>query len=361
MKVLHVTPTYFGEGSYIGGGERYACELARAMAAHAEVTLLSFADKPARYTDGALRVEHLVRGGLVKHPLFANPFSRRLLKWVRWADVIHCHQAHTIATDAAIILGKLFRKRIFVTDLGGGHKYAPSNYLPLLSRVNALLLISEYSKKLWEQVPLRQRPRRMEVIYGGVDEAMFPESATSRGRAALFVGRLLPHKGIDYLIDAVNPPLTLDVVGRVYSQEYFKLLSEKSRGKGVRFHTALGDGELSEKYRHALTTVLPSVYENCYGQHTLVPELLGLVALESLASGTPVILTDVASLPELVEDGVTGFLVPPNDPGAIREKLKYLHDNPEVAEVMGRRGRESVRAKFTWDAVSRRCLEAYSR
>ena len=361
MRVLHVTPTYFGERSYIGGGERYACELARAMAGHAEVTLLSFADEPARYTDGPLRVEHVVRGGLIKHPLYANPFSRRLAKWVRWADVIHCHQAHTIATDAAIILGKLFRKRIFVTDLGGGHKYVPSNYLPLLSRVNALLLISEYSKKLWEQVPRRQRPGRMEVIYGGVDAAMFPANGVPRGRAALFVGRLLPHKGVDYLIDAVVPPLALDVVGRVYNEDYFKLLNEKSEGKTVRFHTSLGDGELSEKYRRALATILPSVYENCYGQHTLVPELLGLVALESLASGTPVILTDVASLPELVEDGVTGFLVPPNDPRAIREKLKYLHDNPEIAEAMGRRGREVVRNKFTWDAVARRCLEAYCR
>jgi glycosyltransferase involved in cell wall biosynthesis len=72
-----------------------------------------------------------------------------------------------------------------------------------------------------------------------------------------------------------------------------------------------------------------------------------------------VILTDVASLPEIVEDGVTGFLVPPNNPEAIREKLQFLFDNPGTADEMGRRGREKVLSKFTWELTAQRCLHAY--
>jgi glycosyltransferase involved in cell wall biosynthesis len=80
-----------------------------------------------------------------------------------------------------------------------------------------------------------------------------------------------------------------------------------------------------------------------------------------MACGTPVIVSDVASLPEVVEDCVTGFLVPPNDPVRIRERISLLRSDPGMAAEMGRRGRERVLERFTWDAVAQRCLAAYRR
>lgn len=362
MRVLHISPTFFSDHSFIGGGERYVLELARAMADKEEAVFLSFADKPASLKEGALRIEHLQRQALLKgHPIYSNPLSRRFIHWTRWADVVHCHQIHTHSTDLAIILGRMFRKRVFVTDLGGGHKYALSSYLPLLKRTHGFLLISEYSKQLWQQAPAKARCENLEVIYGGVDTMKFTpgNGNRTRSRTALFVGRLMPHKGINYLVDAIREPLSLDLVGRPYHKDFFDLLKSKGAGKRVAFHTGIGDAELAQKYREALVTVLPSVYTDCYDNYTPVPELLGLVALESLACGTPVILTDVASLPEIVEDGVNGFLVPPNDAEAIREKLDYLYAHPEVADAMGRRGREKVLQQFTWELTAHRCLEAY--
>jgi alpha-maltose-1-phosphate synthase len=360
MRVLHVSPTYFGDLSFVGGGERYALELARAMSDEGDVTFLSFADQPMSSREGSLGIEHLQKKPvLMNHPIYTNPLSGSFFKWVRWADVIHCHQVRTHITDFAIVVGKLLGKRVFVTDLGGGHKYALSAYLPLLKKTDAFLLISEYSRKLWRKSPANSRPRSLEVIYGGVDTSKFAPGDTTRSRSALYVGRLMPHKGIDYLIEAMHGRLSLDIVGRAYHPEYFELLKSKSLDKSVTFHTAVDDESLVRKYREALVTVLPSVYDNCYGEHTEVPELLGLVALESLACGTPVILSNVASLPEIVEDGVTGFLVPPNDSGAIRARLEYLHENPEVAEEMGRRGREKVLREFTWKRVADRCFDAY--
>ncbi len=361
MKILHISPTFFSDDSYIGGGERYVLELARSMAQTEEVVFLSFANKPASIKEGALRIEHLKKKRLlINHPIYSNPLSGAFIRWGRWADVIHCHQVHTHGTDLAIILSRMFGKKVFVTDLGGGHKYALSSYLPLLKNTNGFLLISDYSKKLWQDAPLKSRSKNLDVIYGGVDIAKFtPDPASQRSKTALFVGRLMPHKGIDYLVDAIDNPLSLDLVGRPYHDEYFKVLQVKGEGKQIRFHTGIGDAELVQKYREALVTVLPSVYTNYYGQYTAVPELLGLVALESLACATPVILTDVASLPEIVEDGVTGFLVPPNNPEAIREKLQFLYANPAVADEMGRNGREKVLQKFTWELTAQRCLEAY--
>ena len=361
MRILHISPTYFSDQSFIGGGERYPYELAKAMARKEEAVFLSFADEPSSQRDGALLVEHSQRSTFFgHHPVYATPLSYRFVRWIRWADVIHCYQVHTIATDLAIILARVFRKRIFVTDLGGGHKYSPSHYLPIVKRVDALLLISEYSRRLWEEITVKSRPENLQVIYGGVDTDKFSPGNGRKSRSALFVGRLLPHKGIDYLIESVDGTLELNVVGRIYHGEYFNLLKVKSSGRAVRFYTDVDDDELVRKYQDALVTVLPSVYEDCYGNRTPVPELLGLAALESMACGTPVILTEVASLPEILEHGETGFLVPPNNPAAIREKIEYLHANPNVAAEMGRRGREMVLKRFTWDEVVRRCLKAYS-
>lgn len=358
MKVLHVSPTYFGDQSVVGGGERYACELARAMARRHDVALLSFAAEPRSALDGRLRTVYLRRLPSGGGPDL-SALSPGLLRWVRWADVIHCHQVHTPSTDAALIWGRLLGRPTFVTDLGGGERYALSYHLPILRWARAFLLISEYSRRLAVETPISSRPDRIEVVYGGVDPEQFSPGQAWAGGGALFVGRLLSHKGIDVLIEAVDGTFALDVVGRVSDPRYFTDLGERSLGKAVRFHTSVGDAELVERYRRALVTVLPSVYEDCYGRRTRIPELLGLAALESLACGTPAIVTDVASLPEIVRDGVTGFVVPPNDPKAIRERIHYLAGHPERAREMGRRGREDVVARFTWDAVAARCEAAY--
>ena len=73
----------------------------------------------------------------------------------------------------------------------------------------------------------------------------------------------------------------------------------------------------------------------------------------------PAVCTDVASMPEVVEDGVTGFVVPPNDPAALGERLVWLHRHRAEGAEMGRAGRRRVLAQFTWPLVVERCLDAY--
>jgi glycosyltransferase involved in cell wall biosynthesis len=106
--------------------------------------------------------------------------------------------------------------------------------------------------------------------------------------------------------------------------------------------------------------VLPSVYRDELGGNTRVPELLGQALLEAMACETPVVCTNVASMPEIVQDGVSGFVVPPNDPSALREKLMWLRDHPERARQMGAAGRQRVLERFTWDQVVSRCLRIYA-
>jgi len=108
-----------------------------------------------------------------------------------------------------------------------------------------------------------------------------------------------------------------------------------------------------------MVNVLPSVYVDCYGTHHRKSEILGLVLLEAMACGTPVLVTRVGGMPELVPDGEVGFVVPPNDPGALGERIRYFHDNPDVVARMGHAAREHALANFTWEKVALACLEAY--
>ena len=361
MRVLHVSPTWFGTGSVIGGGERYACELARTMSARADVVLVTFSPEAGTTREGTLVVDRLPPGRLARrNPLAANPLRWRLLKWVRWADIVHTHQVATLATAMTIVLGRLWGKPVFVTDLGGGHVHAPSSHLPLLRMADAMLLLSQYSHDLWSRTPRRARPERLRVIYGGVDHDRFNPLPSRQPGKVLFVGRILPHKGLEYLIEALDGRLALTVVGPAPLANYRARLGCQAVGKAVTFTGPVGDDALVDHYRSAIATVLPSVYVACDGARSVVPELLGLTVLESLACGTPVIVTDVASLPETVEDGQTGFIVPPNDPGAILERLQYLADRPEEVERMGQAGRARVLARFSWDATVDRCFDQYA-
>ena len=92
-----------------------------------------------------------------------------------------------------------------------------------------------------------------------------------------------------------------------------------------------------------------------YGHLPLLVDRLWL----DLAGATPVICTNVASMPEIVENGVSGFVVPPNDPAALRERICWLRDHPVEAAAMGREGRRRVLDKFPWPQVVQRCIEIY--
>ena len=358
MKLLHISPTWFGAGSIIGGAERYAYELARACAARADTTLLSFADAPSETREGALRLRMLPRRAGAA-PLAGNPFAAALYSEIRKADVIHCHQADTSVTNAAIVAARLFGRRVFVTDLGGGHAHAPSLRLPILPRANGMLLLSEYSRTLWTREPRGRRPRHASVVYGGVSDRFTPSGGPILNHV-LFVGRLIRHKGVEHAINAIESGMRLTIAGVPYDAPYVEMLKKTAAGREVEFRADVADGDLPALYSSAVATVVPSVYKCWGGTETPVPELLGLVALESMACATPAIVSRVGSLPELVDDGVTGFVVPPNDAPAIADAIRTLASDPARRHEMGRRAREAVLARFTWDATAARCFEAYA-
>lgn len=355
LRVAHLVPALFGAGGVVGGAERYALELARAMAARVAVTLVSFGDQDRVERDGALDVRVIGRPWYVRGQR-TNPVSLRLFAALGDASVVHCHQQHVLASSLAALYGRLSGRRVFATDLGGGG-WDISGYVSTDRWFRGHLHISEYSRRVFGHA---NNPRA-QVILGGVDTAKFtPDPAVPRSDEALFVGRLLPHKGINYLIEALPDGMRLRIVGPPGDARCAEELQRLAAPKRVVFERDVDDDALVRAYRSALCIVLPSVYRTMYGKETRVPELLGQTLLEGMSCGTPGLATNVASLPEVVRDGVTGFLVPPNDPRALREKLEWFHQHAAEARVMGRAARARVLERFTWNAVVDRCLTAYA-
>ena len=356
LRVLHVVPRLFGRGNgVIGGAERYAFELARYMASEVPTSLVCFGEGEERHeTIGGLDVHVIGNPWLVRqHP--GNPMSVRLYKDLANASVVHCHQQHVLASSFVAAVCRLSGRKVFVSDLGGGG-WDISAYISTDRWYHGHLHISEYSRQIYGHA---QQPWA-HVILGGVDTERFsPDACVPRKPRVLFVGRLVPHKGINDLIQALPSGMELELIGQPYDQRFVDDLKKMAEGKQVVFRHDFDDEALIRAYRSAMCVVLPSVYRTLYGLETKVPELLGQTLLEGMACGAPAVCTQVASMPEVVEDGKTGFVVPPNDPQALREKLVWLAEHPEQASLMGEAGRRRVCELFTWPMVVRRCLDIY--
>lgn len=336
-------------------------ELARHMAEVTPTRLVTFGPDDEETSIGRLEVR------VIGHPWYVrgqrtNPFKLELLPQLLEADVIHCHQQHVLASSFSAIIGRLGSRRVFVSDLGGGG-WDISSYISTDRWYHGHLHISEYSRQVFGHAA---NPRA-HVILGGVDTTKFSPPvngwATSippAKRDALYVGRILPHKGVDYLVEAATQTLGVTVIGRPYHQTYMDDLRRLVADRQVTFLHEADDGAIIRAYQQSLCVVLPSVYQTRYGDRTNVPELLGQTLLEGMACGVPAICTNVASMPEIVEDGISGFIVPPNDPCALRERIQWLRDHPAERNAMGRAARQRVLSHFTWPAVVERCLRIYA-
>ena len=209
-------------------------------------------------------------------------------------------------------------------------------------------------------------PARMVSIPCGIDTDLFRPRDRDECRRALdidrdrpvllWVGRLEKLKGVDILIDAVaqldEPDVLLLVVGgdehgRELRAELEEQAQEAGLGGNVRFTGAVPHEELPAWYSAADVCVVPSYYES-----------FGLVAVEAMACGTPVVASRVGGLVSTVTDGVNGYLIPWRCPEPFAEKLEVLIRNPELRANFAHSARESVQ-RFRWDEIARRMEALY--
>ncbi len=353
-KIACLTPLYFSDESCIGGGERYPLNLSRGIVessggAHS-VEMISFGPSSRTYPlQPGLNVRVLQAA---RPPLNSlDVVSWELPAAIRDADLIHIHQAYTRCTEVALLVAKQQGKPIVVTDHGGTTS-------TLGVSVGALELADHIISNSKFGASLYKTSTPITVIKGGVDGAHFcpPRERPPRDRI-LYVGRLLPHKGIDQLITALPPGLPLTVCGRPYHPEYFEVLRSLAVGKDVTFITDADDHATLELYRRAWVNVLPSVYRDYYGQTHLCPELMGFTLLEAMACGTPAICSNVAGMPEYVHDGENGFVF--DDLPMLSDRLRRLATDPALVDRLGRQARRTVEQEYDYRVAGARMVAVY--
>jgi len=195
------------------------------------------------------------------------------------------------------------------------------------------------------------------VIPNGVDVHRFhPPREEPIEPTILFVGRLVHRKGVHVLIKAFSevidevPDAKLLIVGEGYMKPFLQLITRQlNLEESVKFLGRISEDKLPDIYRRSRIVVVPSLYR----------ESFGMVAIETMASGRPVIATRVGGLPEVVEDGRSGFIVPPGNHRILAEKIIQLLSDQKLARRMGMYGREVAVNRYSWHKITRRVVEVY--
>lgn len=279
-------------------------------------------------------------------------------------DLVHAHS--TKAGYAARLACAVLRKPVVFTAHGWafteGRSLWKRKLLAWVERLAAkvtakIICVSEHDRELAVQWNVA-KPEKLALVHNGIDPRPFLEGGGASLREALglkgsvvltFVGRLAPQKDPLTLVEAVKtlPDGVLLVVGdgelrpqvEKYVQEQgleerVRLLGERSDVPGI-----LAGSDIF---------VLSSRWEG-----------LPYTIIEAMMAGLPVVSTKVGGVPELVEDGVTGFLVPPEDPPALAEALQVLLDDPELRRRVGQAGRDKALREFTLDCMLRKTERVY--
>lgn len=218
----------------------------------------------------------------------------------------------------------------------------------------------------------RAEPGKICVVPAGVDTALFTPGERAEARRSLglsptepiilFVGRIDPIKGIDVLVDALcglrtelwqTAPPRLLLIGGGADDPGTPALTARARALGlldqITFVGSVPHADLPPYYRAADVVAVPSFYES-----------FGLVAVEAMACGTPVVASRAGGLAFTIDDEQSGFLIPPNDPAALANHLSLLLHDPYLR---GRMGLAAARAatRFGWSPITDRVVHIYDR
>lgn len=374
-----------------GGAGVHVAELTRVLRPHVEVQVRCFGADRDEADVTAYRVPRELDG--------ANPalgtfgVDLQIAQDCAGADLIH---SHTWYANLAGHLGSLLHGAPHVLSahsleplrpwkaeqLGGG--YALSSYAEHAAYEHAAGIIAVSAgmrADILRAYPMVD-PERVHVVHNGIDVEQWapnPETTVHAERGIdpdaptiVFVGRITRQKGLPHFLRAVRElPADYQVVLCAGAPDTPEIAAEVDRlvrelqasREGVHLITKhLPRHQLTQLLTHATCFVCPSVYEP-----------LGIVNLEAMACGTPVVATATGGIPEVVVDGETGVLVPidqvddgsgaPVDPAVfvadLRDALVRVVSDPQWAAQMGTAARERAAAEFSWASIAERTLAVY--
>jgi D-inositol-3-phosphate glycosyltransferase len=279
------------------------------------------------------------------------------------------HMFHTLA----LLKNKIARSE---KDIEG--EYRIEGEKKVLSEIDKLIVATTDEKDNLQTL-YSTPPDIIEIIPPGVDTNHFYPIPVDEAKEfigipenekmILFVGRIEPLKGVDTLIKAISQLQQADILSRCPHYLYIiggdadsgqnKMNEEMQRLQDLQAKLGVGDlviflgkrnqDSLQYYYSAAEMLVMPSHYES-----------FGMVALESMACGTPVIATQVGGLQHLVLDQETGFTIPNDNPDALEEKITVLICKPELREKMSQSS-ASYAQSFSWNTITNNLIEIFEK
>ncbi|MGB1249187.1 MAG: glycosyltransferase family 4 protein [Candidatus Promineifilaceae bacterium] len=369
MKIAIVTATY---PPYHGGTGNVCRSHARELAQLGHEVHIWTAARKRKNADA----DHAITVHILKPLLtIGNGFLLPQLLWrLRRFDIIHWHYPF-FGGEIVALAAKLTRTPLVVTYhqdviLGG-----------LLGKVAAVMegtlgrwalqsadltLFTSHDYAQHSKVRRFLAAEKVDTLPNGVDLARFiaPSITTPLPQhdapfiALLVAGLDAAHyfKGVTQFLNAIAKVKGIQgvIVGSGNLREQYELEAQQlDIGSRVTFAGRVSDAELPAQYHQASVTVLPS---------TTMGEAFGLVLVESLASGTPVIASSLPGVRTVVADQVDGFLVQPNDVVDLAEKLRMMRDlSAEARQQMGMAGRQKVKRLYGWKEIGRNLANTYKR
>jgi glycosyltransferase involved in cell wall biosynthesis len=298
-------------------------------------------------------------------------------------DLIHSHTAHmpdlllqfkrlnvpTVTTIHTTIRGQRHGTKSSGMSFGNLEFSEKLTYLtfPFLGLAETVYFSKEryyITVSRWMEEQIRKQypkinPSSISVIHNSVDTELFSPSKgvdPSQRKVVLFTGRLLAAKGIGYLVEAIPkvlrkcPSTVFVFIGPGNSTPYQRRLKEL--GIPERSFAFLGylklANDLVEYYRTSSVYVAPTLYEN-----------LPIRVLEAMACGVPPVASNVCAIPEVIDNGVNGVLIPPRSVNDLAGAICCLLDDPNLRSKMGENARKTVLERFNWNVNAIRTVEVY--
>jgi colanic acid/amylovoran biosynthesis glycosyltransferase len=286
----------------------------------------------------------------------AAPFFRHY-------DIVHCQFGHN-GRFGAILKELGLQQKLVVTfhgwDVRKGIAQGGAIYGELWNQADCLIAISDYNRE--HLLRFGGDPKKIVYHPVGIDCKRFlcerePAAADCKSVRILSVARLVKEKGLEFGLRAVHllkqerPDISLryDIIGEGRLRPSLEQLIDQLRlGDSVRLLGAKSQDEVIAALRASDILLAPSL-----------AEALPVSLMEAHAAGLPVLATQVGSVNQIVQDEVTGFLVPPGDAAALCRRLVELIDDPEKRLEMGRRGRHHVKLHYDVDRLNDRLVDLY--
>jgi glycosyltransferase involved in cell wall biosynthesis len=273
-------------------------------------------------------------------------------------DIVHVHSPYPLGEVANRWLGQARRTVIthhsdVVRQRGWLFLYGPL-LRSVLRRADAIIAATPpyLASSPWLQ-PVRHN---CVVVPFGIDTHYF-EPASKAPRVVpqlLFVGRLRYYKGVDTLLNALVhvPQAQLTIVGEGPMEQEWRLLSHRlGLSPRVHFAGSVAGNELRDLYRQADLFVFPSNARS---------EAFGIVLLEAMACGLPCITTELGTGTSwVVQDGVTGYVVPPRDPAALAAAIQKALADPGRLQQLGNASRQRARSEFSQEKMVTAVMRLY--